>query len=309
MKTTGISQLLEAYRRGENITALLKQDSASEQATSEMIEIAYDLQTGSYIEAMQDPELAAAKQRYLDEAIGHLEGLNLGESILDAGTGETTTLTMLVHSLPAVPAEILAFDGSWSRIHFARSWMASRKLDASLFVADLMGIPLASNSVDTVFTSHAIEPNGGREKEILRELYRVASRYLVLLEPSNELGSAATGDRMKEHGYCHDLARHCSELGYSLIRHELLSNVARENNQTALHVIEKDGTAAVQKGVAYTVPGTDFPLRNEGAYFFSEDEFLMFPVFKGIPCLRRSNAVIGSKHDVSCDIKHPTEAS
>ena len=33
-----------------------------------------------------------------------------------------------------------------------------------------MNIPLLDDSVDIVFTSHAIEPNRGREKQILKEL-------------------------------------------------------------------------------------------------------------------------------------------
>jgi ubiquinone/menaquinone biosynthesis C-methylase UbiE len=34
---------------------------------------------------------------------------------------------------------------------------------ADLVVADLFHIPFADNSVDVVYTSHSLEPNGGRE--------------------------------------------------------------------------------------------------------------------------------------------------
>lgn len=50
-------------------------------------------------------------------------------------------------------------------------------------------MPLKDNSIDIVYTSHSIEPNGGREEEALEELYRVANKYLILLEPDYELAN------------------------------------------------------------------------------------------------------------------------
>ena len=40
----------EAYSKGENITAVLKNYYNSEKNNDEIIEIAYDLQTGSYVD-------------------------------------------------------------------------------------------------------------------------------------------------------------------------------------------------------------------------------------------------------------------
>ena len=47
--------LVDAYRRGENITALLRNLDAQDGNTEAIIETAYDLQAGSYVEAMAQP--------------------------------------------------------------------------------------------------------------------------------------------------------------------------------------------------------------------------------------------------------------
>ena len=82
----------------------------------------------------------------------------------------------------------------------------------SLFVADMALLPLADSSVDVVFTSHALEPNHGREEQLLKELLRVARRHLLLFEPSWENADQAVRDRMVQHGYVRDLLCTSSQL-------------------------------------------------------------------------------------------------
>ena len=72
---------------------------------------------------------------------------------------------------------------------------------ARFFVGNMFHIPFADNSIDIVYTSHSMEPNGGREKEAMAELYRVAGKYLVLLEPSYELATDDGKQRMDRLGY------------------------------------------------------------------------------------------------------------
>ena len=61
------------------------------------------------------------------------------------------------------------------------------------------------NAIDVVYTSHSIEPNGGREEEALLELYRIAKKYVVLLEPCYEKASSAARKRMEKHNYITNL--------------------------------------------------------------------------------------------------------
>ena len=50
-----------------------------------------------------------------------------------------------------------------------------------------------------------MEPNGGREKEALLELSRIARKYLVLIEPAYEYASEKGKERMDLHGYVKNL--------------------------------------------------------------------------------------------------------
>ena len=73
--------LKEAYDRGENITELLRQELDSEQNTEEIIETAYDLQTGSYVRALDSPEMLAHKQEYGAAIAAEISRLTTATSI------------------------------------------------------------------------------------------------------------------------------------------------------------------------------------------------------------------------------------
>ncbi|MGO5065110.1 hypothetical protein [Clostridium sp. LCP25S3_F8] len=51
---------------------------------------------------------------------------------------------------------------------------------------NLFCFPLKGNSIDIVYTSHFIQPNGRKEKETLMELYRITNKYLIILELAYE---------------------------------------------------------------------------------------------------------------------------
>lgn len=74
---------------------------------------------------------------------------------------------------------------SYSR-HFCKKAMFKK---INLFVADMFKMPIADDAVDVVYTVHSMEPNGGREEELLDELYRITGKYLILVEPDYERAS------------------------------------------------------------------------------------------------------------------------
>ena len=99
---------------------------------------------------------------------------------------------------------------------------------------------LIDNSFDIVFTHHAIEPNGGKEKQILSELYRVANKYLILVEPAYDLvDNDKIRRRMEEHGYIKNLYGSAKELGLNVITWQLYGNCISELNPPGLMIIKK----------------------------------------------------------------------
>ena len=85
---------MEAFARGENVTKHLQRELNTDVNTPAIIEMAYDLQAGSYIAwVRQNREFT---ERYTSEAAGILDAYLLdGDSLLDVGTGELTTFSLI----------------------------------------------------------------------------------------------------------------------------------------------------------------------------------------------------------------------
>lgn len=288
-------EIKAAYDRGENITALLRKEQGADGNNEEIIEIAYDLQAGRYIAALEKDWVREHKTEYGKEIAEIIRSLG-AVSLLEAGVGEATTLAFVLEALKDPEVQPAGFDLSWSRIAHARAFLAKGGFpNVDLFVASIFHIPYADSSVDIVYTSHTIEPNGGREREILSELYRVAKRYLVLLEPGYELASAEARARMESCGYCRNLATHARELGMSVVRHEMFPHSANPLNPTALIIIEKDASATAGKA-RKICPKHGTPLEVSAIGCFSPDGLTAYPVLGGIACLRPQDAVIASHY-------------
>ena len=189
------------------------------------------------------------------------------------------------------------FDISLSRVLYGRDYSRAQGAATNLFCADLLHIPLSDSSIDAVITNHSIEPNGGQEEAILRELLRVCARYLVLIEPDFELGSQEQKDRMVRHNYIRDLPRHLQQLPGKLLRHEPWPLNPNPLNKASLIIVEKHGGAPAAPTFEFVSPITKRPLAPLAGYLFCADEGLLYPAPFGIPVLRDSCAIVCSHAD------------
>ena len=289
-------ELSEAYARGENNTALLKGLSTVDFNTEEMIETAYDLQSGSYVRDLDDPERCQHKVDYGRTIAEEILALTQPTSILEAGVGEGTTFSFVLTGLNNPDLEAHGFDISWSRIASCRHWLQKNgQTNAFLSVASLLNLSYLDNSFDVVYTSHTIEPNGGNEENILQELYRVTSQYLVLLEPGYELASVEAQQRMEHHGYCKGLVESAESLGMRVLKHELFPHTPNPLNPTAITVIVKD-SAAPPAMPQLACPRFRSPLIENPDSLFSAESLRAYPTIKGIPCLRSQDGMIASAY-------------
>jgi uncharacterized protein YbaR (Trm112 family) len=298
MSRPSLIDLKAAYSRNENITRKLRESSGSSTNDQPAILIAYDLQAGSYIKHVENPANFDVLNRYYDAIAEVLVKLK-PTCLLEAGVGEATTLQAIHRRLGgAANLQCYGFDLSWSRIHVAKRHYQSQLDGVELYVGELESIAVANGSADVVFTSHAIEPNHGREEEILTELYRVAQRYLVLFEPCYELATPDARARMESLGYCRNLRGTAEKLGYRVLEHRLLGVASNPLNPTGLLLIEKSSSSESGRSVCYACPSCHSQLQaSEGAYF-CEAEGLAYPILKGIPCLSRHNAILASRYSI-----------
>ncbi len=290
-----IEKIKKIYEENGNIIQYLRKENNRKTNSVEDILISYDFQAGSYIDFVKkNPEYIENYSTNLAALINDLGG---GETIIEVGCGEATTLNAVSKKLSS-SAICYGFDISWSRIKMGNDYLKENGNTANLFIADLFKIPLADNSIDIVYTSHSIEPNGGREKEALESLYRITKKYLVLLEPAFEFATEEGKERMINNGYITKLLDTINELGYNLILHKKADVVANPINPTGIYIIKKEytGSNILQKDV-FNCPISNTPLQKFDDHYFASESLISYPIIGGIPCLFSSYAVLTTKHN------------
>lgn len=291
-----IKEAYDAYERGENIMLFLKERYSDSVNLSDIVEIAYDLQAGTYIDYVLK-NMDQAKAYWLEIADIVTRNVSEFSSLLDVGAGELTTLCGLIDSLAKKPKTVYAFDISWSRLakgldYLQKRYPAQHK-SLNAFSADIASIPLPTSSIDLVVSSHALEPNRAQQDVLLAELLRVAKSRLMLFEPCYEINSKEGKARMDLHGYIRNFDNSIQNAGASLVDRIAIRNVANPLNPTACYIIDID-KENIFNTPRYTLPGTDNPLREVNGWLISDEAGMSFPVLEGIPCLRVKNGVISS---------------
>ena len=152
--------------------------------------------------------------------ISTIESLKDKITICDFGTGESTNFNSFLKFLnKEVKAKISAYgmDISLSRLDIARKFseIESTSIMPEFFIGDLGQLPLLDNCIDISLTMHALEPNGGRENQILNELIRVSKDFMILAEPIYETAKTDQRKRMERFGYIKELRTLMHESGQS----------------------------------------------------------------------------------------------
>ena len=301
MEPVDLSDVRRLYRDGVNVMDYLKKKLGATHNTDQLVETAYDLQAGSYIEYIA--RHAAIEVPYQKDAADILASvLSNGDSIADVGTGEMTTLSPVADACYGVVSSAFAIDISLSRLivglrHLRETLPPTVCQKITAAAATLFRLPLADNSVDVVWTSHALEPNGGKELEGVSELARVTRKYLVLFEPSYERNTTAGKDRMDRLGYVKDLEATIASIpGLNLESVVKMSRPIDDPNPTYAHVVRK-GPAKTSVVVALACPLTHGPLEARDGYLYSPRALLAYPVVENVPILRIEKGICASVLD------------
>jgi hypothetical protein len=283
-----------AFQGGGNAMAWARNNITHGFNSSFSALVAYDLQSGGYVSYAQD------NPKWIEQWTSQLASLirpyvQPGSSVLEVGVGEATTLAGVMKELNSYNISALGFDISWSRISVANKWISKNEIEANLFVGDLFHIPLADNSVDVVYTSHSLEPNGGKEKEAINELLRIARKAVVIVEPCYELANEDCQKRMLEHGYVRGLKEVAENLDANITEYGLLDVTSNPLNPSGVLILTKNNLSAnVGQAINWQCPLTGLSLEKYEDIYYSANAGIAYPIMRSIPLLRQEHAVIAS---------------
>ena len=300
MKHEMLRKAMAVYACGGSITEFLRAELDEATNSTEIIELTYDLQAGSYIAMAEEraEDLAPLMAEFAMLLGPHLEA---GDSLLDVGTGEFTTIAAIIEALGTPPAELYACDVSWSRLHKGMAFWRRRRAAGLTrlhhFVADMKALPLPAGSVDVITSSHALEPNGANLPSLLAELLRVARKRLVLFEPSYERASREARRRMDRLGYIRGLEGEIMRLGGRVLSVTSLAHAFNPLNPTACYVVEpppRRDCGGYTAHPRFAIPATGYRLERRGDCFASRETGLAFPMLHGMPVLKEQAAIVAS---------------
>jgi ubiquinone/menaquinone biosynthesis C-methylase UbiE len=300
MNDIDLAELRRLYLAGENVIEYLRRQSEVPAESSQIIELAYDLQAGSYRKNTERNLGKALNQtREFAQFIGRY--ISPKQSLLDVGSGELTSLTLILNHLERIVENVYAVDVSWSRLwqgrKFFNQYIHRKDQSVNTVSSNMMKLPFPTKSIDVTISTHALEPNRGHLNSILLELYRVTRSYCVFFEPSYERNSERGRRRMDKHGYIRGLEESISSLGGELLDVNPIVNVWNELNPTHCYIVrlpETELTAEAWSDKLLTVPGTDKRVVKKDGFLYSAETGLAFPILRDIPILKQESGVLAT---------------
>lgn len=295
-----LAQVKEQYKQGNNIIKYLKEIENRTTNSFEDIMISYDFQAGTYVDYYNKNKESKKFREEIADTINRYVANIDNPTIFEPGCGEATTLYDICtyireHGKENSEMLIYALDASFSRLMVAKRFLAEKGfLATNLMMGNMLELPIADNSCDVVYTVHACEPNGGNEEKLLKELYRVTKKYLILFEPAYDLAGDEAKRRMEEHGYAIRLFDTIQKMGLDVREHRLLENRDRITNPTGVTVIEKHETDNVSDFVVAD-PISKGKLQKHNNILHCEDSMLIYPIMDDIMCLNEDSAIIATK--------------
>jgi len=235
LKVNSLSKkfLKKLYSKDINVNEYLRKNTTLPE--EEIIKLSYDVQSGSYVTKFT----YFKSKKILNKVIKQINSTNY-KSLIDFGCGELTNSYTILCNINIKNKVFFGYDLSLSRILEGKKFLdKKKKVKIKLFSTDFINIPLPDNSVDIVLSCHSLEPNKKNAYRILKELWRIAKKKLILLEPDNNLGNKLIKKRFVKHNYVLNLEKKIKKI---TLNYKIIDNVNYFNdlNPSSVFIIEKN---------------------------------------------------------------------
>lgn len=306
-----MDSLKELYSKNINIMKYFRENGDVHESNSmDAVLCAYDYQAGSYTEGYYSEKLVKDTYMYQGEPVDlrpgeytRLAARGMAEvmkkldfnSMLEVGIGEATTICDILANLPD-EKEAWGIELSLSRLFYAQKFSEQKNAKIDFAVGNMFSLPFPDNSMDLVFTYYCIDAHRGKEKQAIEEMLRVTGRYLILVEPTYELGNEQTKKRIDEQCYIKNLVGTLQEIDVNILEHRLF-DIFTYNNNSAITILEKKDWKQVQnQESAYACPICKRKLTKYKGNLFCENCYKVYPMINDIPLLLEENAILCSKY-------------
>lgn len=182
------------------------------------------------------------KEHYCDYLFGEIRPL-ISESrpikILEVGCGNCINLLSLKRELGKA-IELYGIDISAERLNIARNYFTEALDGIKLYPCSItQTTPWRDSFFDVVFTMHCLEQIPYKSEIALREMYRLANKVLVIIEPVFELGNPAQRLYLINADHNRILLKTLRHLDYQITRLEPLNIQMNPVNPSSIIVVKK----------------------------------------------------------------------
>ncbi len=263
----------------------------------------YDDLAGSYIEEFNNEdrssiielsdnrvvEIKGDIKDYHSECLSKIIIETNSKKILDVGTGEFTQFYLVKNKLNNKNYELLkdaGLDISFNRLDLGKKFLNQNNIKIDYILqADASNIPISENSFDLIYTCHCLEQVPNLFQKSVEEMLRVSSKFVVLIEPSYELSSAASKKYIYGKNYVMITDKILSKIkGVSKILRKKLP-VRQYINGAEMIIIEKNTTPqTVNNDIKFISPKSKdlLILNEEEKTFETKNKKEKFLIDKGI---------------------------
>lgn len=286
-KTTNYRLAKEAYAKNENIVQKLTSLGVDK---SECIEIAYEIQAGSYTSAFNQSLFGFNRNKVLHQIIRNYTDLTDVSDTAVFGIGEAVNWI----GFDGAIKNFYGVELSYSRLRYARSNIAELNgIQKSILIkGDASETIFNPNSFDLTVTLHSIEPNGNIQGKImLNNVINYSSKYVLLFEPDFSTAPPAMKSRMEANGYvCNIEDVISSDPSVYVVDKFLLEIQENENNLTTCWILKKNEYKDSEQD-KFVCPYSNSPLVEFAGCKYSSGSGLIYPTIDDILFINKKDAI------------------
>lgn len=287
-------KLKKLYLRNVNINQYLRKKTNLNE--DQIIKLSYDIQTGSYIKNFKNKK----SLKVLENVIREVNSTKF-KTLLDFGSGELTNFYTLTNSIKNNNKKFFfACDLSFSRVYAGVNFLRKKKVslkNKTFFINESYKIPLPDSSIDIVTTCHSVEPNKKFASNIIKELYRVTKKKLILFEPDNELimkkgykNDKIIKRRFEKHNYVKNIGDKLKLLKLKFDKIEQKNNFNKLNPASIFLIKKKSQAKNSSKFVN--------PSFKPGFDFLKENNHILYSNKTGETFLKINNIVLFNENNI-----------